>query len=95
MRARQAHGRVEVVGAGGEGTVEDRHVEARVHDVEDMRDAVGPACFSHSSLVRGIECDTAESLIGDPIGEAARTGLVVVGADPCLKEVAACSDERG
>ena len=94
MRTRQAHRGVEIVGTGGECSVEDGHVETRVDDIEHMRDAVGAARLGNRGLVRGIEGDAGESRIGDAIGETTSASLVVVRTDPGLEEVPTGGDER-
>ncbi len=93
VRSRQAHGRIEIVGTRGEGAIEDRHVEAWVHDIEHMGDAVGTTRGLHRVLVACVECDARESCIAYPVRKLDGTCLVVVGTHPRLEEVSARGDE--
>ena len=92
MRLGQAHRHVEVVGAGLERAVEDRHVENGVDGVHHVGDAVLPAQGSHGRRVRGVDLCRDEAVVR-------RRGLlgprqVVVGHHDGLEEVAPGGDGR-
>ena len=94
VRPRQRHRHVEVVGAGGEGAVEDRHDEAWVDRVEDVADALccGTARRPRPRVEASIRAaDEPRVAASARRPRSARRG-VVVGDDHVLEEVAPGGD---
>ena len=93
MRVRQRHRHVEVVGAGREGALEDRHHEARVDRVEDVGDAVLATQGRDVLGPRRVDPRGDEPVVaGEPGDGPLRAAGVVVGHDHPLEEVAARGD---
>ena len=94
VRVGQAHRHVEVVGAGGEGALEDRHHEARVDGVEDVGDRVLTAQSGDRVGRRGVHARRDEPRVGDLGDGLLGSAGVVVGHDAKLEEGAPCRDRR-
>ncbi len=86
------HRHVEVVGAGGERTVEDRHVEDRVDGVHHVGDPV----LRHSAVTEsadgGVDLRRDEAVVAERLDRLRRAGPVVVGDHAELEEVATRRD---
>ncbi len=65
VRPGQAHRHVEVVGAGGERPLEDRHHEPRVHRVEHVGGPLLPGERGDGVGVRGVDAGRREARVGD------------------------------
>jgi hypothetical protein len=95
VRARQAHGGVEIVGSRSERAVEDRHDVAGVDHVEHVGDAVLATQGRDGLSTRRIQLSRDETRIAQPVDHGLGAQRVVVGHHPCLEEVAARRDEGG
>ena len=96
MGVRQRHRHVEVVGAGRERAVEDRHDEARVDRVEDVADAVLAAQRCDVLGARRVDPGRDEPRHRRPPGDGAiGAGAVVVGDDHVLEERPSGGDRDG
>ena len=92
-RVRQRHRHVEVVGAGRERPLEDRHDEARIDRVQDVGDRVLAAERGDVVRLRGIDPRGDEALVaGEPGDGPLGAAGVVVGDDHPLEEVAPSRD---
>jgi hypothetical protein len=94
MRPGEAHGRVEVVGARGEGPIEDRHDVAGVDHIQDMGDLVLAAQVRYGVGARGVELSGHEPWIVQPGNDRLRATWVVVRHHPSVEEVPSRSDQR-
>ena len=83
MRVRQRHRHVEVVGAGRERALEDRHHEARIDGVEDVGDARARGTSAATSSAREASTRAADEpgVAAEPVDGALGAGRVVVGDD--------------
>jgi hypothetical protein len=89
VRPRQRHGHVHVRGPGSKRTVEDRHDEARVDGVEDVRAAVLADERLHGGGIGGVDARGREPWIARVSGDRALgPGRVVVRDDHGLEELA-------
>ena len=87
VRVRQGHRHVEVVGAGRERTVEDRHDEAWVDSVEDVGGAVLASDPGDVVGARRVDPGSDEARVGQLVDDLLGPGLVVVGDDVRLEEL--------
>ena len=97
VRRGQRHRHVEVVGPGGERPVEDRHDEARVDGVEDVRRTVLAGQGRHGRRVGGVDLRRDKGAVTPPSRRRCgnrRLGPLqrVVGHHPQLEEVALGGD---
>jgi hypothetical protein len=92
VRLRQAHRHVEVVGPGGERTLEDRHHEPRVDGVHHVRGARLARQGLDRARVGRVDLGRREARVVD-LGDGAVGALLgVVGHDDGLEEVATGRD---